>query len=263
MASAPVPVARFCPPGADVEDEWAAQVHLWTAMLPWSQWGDLVGSVRVERSPEPRLSWANVSGYYNEMMEVLALDDQHAARLAAGRVLIMRDPDTGDAPVPAAAAILAGALQSWDLGRDARSLLRSPEALPERLLSLAVTVAARHAGDLGRDVLDGLLGACKEAGLPIAGDRAGAITVWHPELLRELDPAAVGEVGAVTIALGAMVHDADGRKAHALLPPELRMDLSDTPEGRAVRDMPPDLARRVIPEMAASLVSRWRGTVSP
>lgn len=217
MAQAPVPIARFCPPGAGVEDEWPAQVHIWTAVLPWSQWSEIVRSVRVERLPEPCLSWVSVSGFYNEMVEVLALQDGDAARLAVGRTLIWREPEAGDAPVPAAAATLANALQTWYLGQDARSLLRSPEALPGWLLSLAVTVAARHAADLGRDVLDGLLGACKEAEMPIAGERAGALVVWLPELLRDLDSGAVGEVGAVSIALAALIPDQDGRKVREWL----------------------------------------------
>lgn len=205
----------------------------------------------------------SVSGFYNEMVEVLALQDGDAARLAVGRTLIWREPEAGDAPVPAAAATLANALQTWYLGQDARSLLRSPEALPGWLLSLAVTVAARHAADLGRDVLDGLLGACKEAETPIARERAGALVVWLPELLRELDPGAVGEVGAVSIALAALIPDRDGRKVREWLPPDLRMEVADTPEGRAMRELPPDVARRVIPELAVSLASRWRGTVNP
>ncbi|MGN9908486.1 hypothetical protein ACTMTJ_13170 [Phytohabitans sp. LJ34] len=71
-----------------------------------------------------------------------------------------------------------------------------------------------------------------EAEMPIAGERAGALVVWLPELLRELDPGAVGEVGAVSIALAALIPDRDGRKVREWLPPDLRMEVADTPEGR-------------------------------
>jgi len=42
-------------------------------------------------------------------------------------------------------------------------------------------------------------------------------------------------------------------------PPHPHADVADTPEGRAVRSLPPDLARRVIAELAAGR----RGAVTP
>jgi hypothetical protein len=254
MASEPVPLKVLCPPGANVRTCWQSQMYLWNATLADSpQWGAFLSNLRVDEGEPPTVAWRRWSGYWEDMLEIAALNESRALRLAAGRALLsgIKPGDTMDQPGPATARDLAALLRQRILSADELSRLTDICTGPsQQLVELTVIVAALHGADLSTEAVDRLL-----AYLPSAAVPAGSLVellVRHPEAVKHSSKVADTQTFATDMAFHlATLISPWSRKLE-------RSPLDGTPEALAAISLPPDLARRLIPELVASLYAKER-----
>ncbi len=119
---------------------------------------------------------------------------------------------------------------------------------------MALAAVEKHGAELRIEVVRRVLDHCERAGVDAPDGTWAALIVRHPELVRDRIPFADSPFAGAMLRLAALICDDGG----GVLRERLRIwkDMSDTPEGRAVLAMAPELTRRVIPELAASLVRR-------
>jgi hypothetical protein len=256
MATAPVSVDHLGPRDPDFWS-WPALVRLWGAALQLSEWTALIGRLQ-QQSSSDLIAWGQVSGYFEDMEAELSFDAPRALRLAVGRSLTRHENDPSDLPGPAAAVRLAAALRTWSPTADTLALLDHAEELPPDLLRLAVTVAARHAADIEPSALRRLLELCEQATIGVPPESMAAILVRHPQLIGAVLTIIAQPMAMTMLGLLAQIDDEVTAGTQWR---RLASDVADTPEAEAVRAMPPDLARRVIPELAASILSRTRPAI--
>ena len=255
IADGPVPLSRLCPAGIDTYKQWRAQVRFWEAMLSGSpQWGRFVDFIEVnENEPEAIPNWIGHSGYHEDMVAILEGDQDKAARLAVGRVLVWGPipENLVDQPVPAAAQMLANLLsRRFATAADLASLNRIDDIPPE-LFALAAVAAANHAPDLSAEAVSFYLEKLRDnKRSDLMQQILTTLAVQRPHLVSVYDGRPDSLASDLMIELATLV----SREASPVHSAGIG-DLRDTTEGRALLAMPEDLARRLIPEMAASLIS--------
>ncbi|BCB75547.1 hypothetical protein GCM10022251_28380 [Phytohabitans flavus] len=252
MAGDPVPIARLCRPGVDVESWWRARVRLWTAALPEAESNAVVGPLSLDRLPEPRLRRQRMYGHFDDIADMLAFDEPAALSRAAGRALTSAVFESfDDVSDLDRAELLVESLISWQLDPDTSSLLASSSEGTPDLLLLATFVAARHGADVDTETVRRLVERCADEKLAMPAETLIALLVRHPDI--HIPDLPLPTIARRMLQLAALTRGESGRPARAVPPPEV---VSNSPEGQAVRALPPDLARRVIPELAASLARR-------
>ncbi|WP_433606552.1 NACHT domain-containing protein [Dactylosporangium sp. CA-139114] len=237
MADEPVELARLCPPHADVRSSWANQVRLWDAALqPLAGRAAFISGLHVVDGDGLTASWRPSSGYLDEMVEIAALNEPRAMQLAAGRALLTGDDGPMDQPGPAMARDLAELLLRGYASPESLAILADVSRIPGELHDLALSAAARHGGSLDAATANDVLTLRSKR-----MDEAHAmLAVRHGIPVKQTGSS---ELWAIMLRLGAQLN---GVRSGGV---------SDTPEGRAMLALPPELARKLIPELAASLLS--------
>ncbi|WP_426503444.1 NACHT domain-containing protein [Dactylosporangium sp. McL0621] len=232
MADGPVPLSRFGPPGAETGEWWSGQVRLWEAMLaPTAGWGPFISRLQVTDGEHPAAAWQfPAGGWAEDMVEIAALRTDRAMQLAAGRTVLHGSREDVHHPSPRIARDLALLLRRWLPDGPELAVLTAPGEIPPDLHGLASVVAARHGGRLDTEQLRELARTLGEG-----ADRA------HTDLL--------GGRRLFTIFANMMIDFSDHLESGDL------RGIADTREGRALLALPPELARPLIPELVASLLS--------
>ncbi|AGZ44944.1 NACHT domain-containing protein [Actinoplanes friuliensis] len=268
LKQGPVAVAAFCPDDVEVETWWPAQVRLWEAVLSKTELETTIDYLSLDRSGVPTITWESTEGYYEDTLPWLALDRKNVIRSAAARGLLQ--PHYYEELIAPVGSDIADAAEN--LGFALRSHFGGPhieesfvvedENHPDltQLRRLEISVMAKFAADFSyADVVRMIDRVDVEAEIPTL-DRA-LLVVQHPRLLMNVpDMNAVrDEYGLINImfALARLVPD-DGREIFEELieTSEANRGIAETPEGRAVASLPPELGRRLIPELAKSILAR-------
>nr|BFE60495.1 hypothetical protein GCM10020063_050210 [Dactylosporangium thailandense] len=237
MADEPVEVARLCPPHADVRLSWANQVRLWDAVLkPSAGWGAFISALQVVDGDRPTAAWRPSAGYWEDMVEIAALAEARAMQLAVGRTVLFDSTSPMDQPGPAMARALTEVLLRGYASPESLAILTDVSRIPGPLHGLALSAAARHGASLDAATANDVLN--------LRGKRMDeAVAMLAMRHAIQVKRIFSDEFWDVMVRLEAVL---DGGYAGKI---------RETPEGRAMRALPPELARKLIPELAASLLS--------
>ncbi|MEU4620485.1 hypothetical protein AB0G04_10980 [Actinoplanes sp. NPDC023801] len=189
IAQEPVPIARLCPPGADVQSWWPSQVRLWDAVLTRPEMMSLLTSTCIVDDAGPALiRGRHDTAFYEDLREYLALDREAAFRVAAGRALQWDPRDTGDYHLriePAYAAAvhsLTRALRTGVGGEEALRRFREVDDPTASLHLLRIAVMAQCVAELDYPFVAAVLDDAIRARVPVPQTDLGLIYGIHPQV---------------------------------------------------------------------------------
>ncbi|MFI1993077.1 NACHT domain-containing protein [Actinoplanes sp. NPDC020271] len=174
VAGGPVPLGALCPRKLS----WPAQVGFWDGMLRESgQFVTFVDAIEIEGDGHASLSHRRHSGYYEDMVALLAGDRARAAALAAGRLLVEgHKPDhLIDHELPGTAQRLALLLLNQFPQAEDLTWAENFDAVAPELHVLAAMAAAGHAAELSGAAADNVVRALADIDSDVA--RAALATV--------------------------------------------------------------------------------------
>ncbi|MEU7908619.1 hypothetical protein [Actinoplanes sp. NPDC049118] len=270
MAHSPVPISRLCPPNVDVKSWWQSQVRLWVAVLKPNQWRPLIDRLTVREPSDPIVSWKGVAAIYEDLVQMVALDTETAVRLSSGRAVARPDgTHSYGLAEPRAAYQLVRSLSLLYSYNDPHSIdnarvdrefppIDSLENEPEDLLRLRMAVIAQHGTEVPYDIASRVLRFCIGSQIEISPEVLAMLVVHYPNFEHEF-PNLIDKIKGETsrfsdaaLNLAALIEDESDSRLRSVR----TADLSNTPEGEAISRMPADLARRMLPALAASFVRR-------
>ena len=258
-----VAIAALCPEDTDADAWWWTQVRLWQAALPATDVSTVARSIGVDASRR-HIGWASDRHAMDLSVDWLAGDVDGSFGRAVGSGFLPDDfvfvePTTGRLKATTFAGTLAHRIGNGSRIRPYIPRRPADGTMRVHVASLLMTWLERAAPELDYDQVREL---CEWA-LDAIGSSTlrtrilASLVTRHPALLLDvptIDVALAGDLhveARVMLQLASLVRD-DGPHFFDTVP----TDVADSPEARAVVSLPPDLARRAIPELVGSLVGR-------
>jgi len=264
-----VAIAALCPPDADPAEWWAMQVRLWQATLPKTDASAMAIHVRMN-SRGTGIALLPLWLRHNPRLESLAGDVDGAVAHALlngfsepGWFLHLK-PNSAD---PADAVEELATLIVLDVRGRRTTTEPMPADSPANGLfaPLLLVWLDRAAPDLEYDDVRAYCEWILAVLGPEAEDSSQMLTsllARHPRLRRDVRRFEFVVEGRqpprafLTLQLAGLVSDDAPRVYGTVLP-----EVATSPEGQLVAALPPDLARRLIPELAISLARRLESSL--